>query len=397
MGVIMKNFEFSIPTAVYFGAGEVNRIPELAPKLGKKAMLLAAKDTMRALGFLDKVEGLLKTAGIEVLVSDDVSPNPRDKDINRQTEAFLKAGCDFTVGLGGGSAMDSAKAVAFLAAQGGGNIRDYLAGGSNPEMAGVKDALKCMVITTTAGTGSEVTPWWVITNTDDHEKPGTGNDSTIAEIAIIDPELMLTIPASITKGTGIDVLFHAMEAYIANTATPFTDLFCREAMKLVVENLGTAIEDGKNLEARSNMAWANTIAGIAIGEGKSSTVGIHALGHSIGGQTDAPHGMTMAAIGPAYMRKTWDADIERYAEVTRILGYAEEGMSDKELAAKSPEALIKTLEKFDCRVSMSDLGVTEAMIEPMTDSVFKTMSGCLDCSLKVLTRDDVVQLYKDSL
>lgn len=393
----MRNFEFSVPTAVYFGAGEVNRIPELAPALGKKAMLLAARDTMRALGFLAKVEELLKQGGIEVVVSDDVSPNPRDKDINRQTEVFLKEGCDFTVGLGGGSTMDSAKAVAFLAAQGGGNIRDYLAGGSNPEMAGVKDALKCMVITTTAGTGSETTPWWVITNTDDHEKPGTGNDSTIAEVAIVDPELMLTIPPSITRGTGIDVLFHAMEAYIANTATPFTDLFCKEAMKLVVENLGTAIEDGKNLEARSNMAWANTIAGIAIGEGKSSTVGIHALGHSIGGQTDAPHGMTMAAIGPAYMKKTWDADIQRYAEVTRILGYAEDGMSDKELAAKSPDALIKTLEKFGCRISMSDLGVTEAMIEPMTDSVFKTMAGCLDCSLKSLDRDDVIQLYKESL
>ena len=393
----MRTFEFSVPTAVYFGAGEVERVAELAPTLGKKAMLLAAEGTMRDLGFLTRVETLLKKGGVEVVISDDVKPNPRDKDINRQTETFLKEGCDFTVGLGGGSAMDTAKSVAFLAAQGGGNIRDYLAGGSNPEMNGVKDALKCMVITTTAGTGSETTPWWVITNTDDHEKPGTGNDTTIAEIAIVDPELMLTIPPSITRGTGIDVLFHAMEAYIANTATPFTDLFAKEAMKIVVEYLGTAIDDGKNLEARSKMAWANTIAGIAIGEGKSSTVGIHALGHSIGGQTDAPHGMTMAAIGPAYMKMTWDADIERYAEVTRLLGYAEEGMSEKELAAKSPEALEKTLEKFGCRISMTDLGVKESMIEPMTDSVFKTMVGCLDCSLKKLTREDVVKLYKESL
>ncbi len=393
----MKSFEFSVPTSVYFGAGEVERVAELAPALGKKAMLLAAEGTMRELGFLDRVEKLLKKGGITVVVSDDVKSNPRDKDINRQTEQFLKEGCDFTVGLGGGSAMDSAKAVSFLAAQGGGNIRDYLAGGANPEMKGCKDALRCMVITTTAGTGSETTPWWVITNTDDHEKPGTGNDSTIAEIAIVDPELMLTIPTSITKSTGIDVLFHAMEAFLANIATPFTDLLSREAMKIVVENLGIVIEDGNNLEARSQMAWANTIAGIAIGEGKSSTVGIHALGHSIGGQTDAPHGLTMAAIGPAYMRKTWDADIARYAEVTRILGYAESGMSDEKLAEKSAEALEKTLVKFGCRVSMKDLGVKEEMIEPMTDSVFKTMVGCLDCSLKALVREDVVQLYKDSL
>ncbi len=393
----MKSFEFGVPTAVYFGAGEVNRVEELAGTLGKKAMLLAADGTMRDLGFLKRVETLLKKGGVEVVVSDDVKPNPRDKDINRQTETFLKEGCDFTVGLGGGSAMDSAKAVAFLAAQGGGNILDYLAGGSNPGLEGVSDALKTMVITTTAGTGSETTPWWVITNTTDHEKPGTGNDSTIAEIAIVDPELMLTIPTSITRSTGVDVLFHAMESYIANTATPFTDIFSIEAMKIVVANLGTVIEDGKNLEARSQMAWANTIAGIAIGEGKSSTVGIHALGHSIGGQTDAPHGLTMASLGPAYMEMTWDADIERYANVTRILGYAKEGMSDKELARMSGEALKKTLEKFGCRVSMTDLGVKEEMIEAMTDSVFKTMINCLNCSLKEFNRDDVVKLYKASL
>lgn len=393
----MKNFEFSVPTSVYFGAGEVNRIPELAPKLGSRAMLLAAKDTMRSLGFLNKVKKLLEKGGISVVVSDDVVPNPRDTDINRQTEVFLKEKCDFTVGLGGGSAMDSAKAVAFLAAQGGGNIRDYLAGGVNPEMAGCKPALPKMVITTTAGTGSETTPWWVITNTEDHEKPGTGNPTTVAEIAIVDPELMLTIPKGITRSTGIDVLFHAMEAFLATTANPFTDVLAREAMKLTVENLGRVIEHGDDLEARTNMAWANTIAGITIGEGNSTTVGIHSLGHSIGGQTDAPHGLTMAAIGPAFMKKTWDADLPRYAEVTRLLGYAEEGMSEYDLAKYSPIALEKTLDKFGCHVTMKELGVTEDMIEPMTDSVFKTMIYGLSCSLKELDRDDVVQLYKESL
>ena len=204
-------------------------------------------------------------------------------------------------------------------------------------------------------------------------------------------------PQEVTRNTGIDVLFHAMEAFIANVATPFTDLFAREAIALVVENLGKVLENGQDMEARGRMAWANTIAGIAIGEGKSSTVAIHALGHSIGGQTDAPHGLTMAAVGPAYMAKTWDADIARYAEVTRLLGYAKPGLSDQELARRSPEAFAAILEKFGCRVHMRDLGVKEEMIEAMTDSAFKTMSGCLNCSLKPLSRADVVQMYKDSL
>lgn len=392
----MKVFEFSIPTRVLFGAGEVKRIKDTAPGLGKKAMLLAAKDTMKQTGILDKVAGLLKAAGVDVVVSDDVDPNPKDVDIDRQAQVFLKNRCDFAVGLGGGSSMDSAKAVAFLAAQGGGTILDYLAGGPNATLAGTKPAFPIMCITTTAGTGSETTPWWVITNTKHHEKPGTGNDSTMARVAIVDPELMVSLPREVTRNTGIDVLFHAMEAFIANVATPFTDLFAREAIRLVAENLGKAMENGKDLEARGRMAWANTIAGIAIGEGKSSTVGIHALGHSIGGQTDAPHGLTMAAVGPAYMAKTWDADIPRYAEVTRLLGYAAPGMSDEQLARASPDSLARTLEKFGCRVSMKDLGVKESMIEAMTDSAFKTMSGCLNCSLKTLSRADVVQLYKDS-
>ncbi len=393
----MKAFEFSIPTQVYFGSGEVNRIPELCCTLGKKAMLLAAKDTMRTLGFLDMVEELLRKGGVDVVVSDDVAPNPRDVDITRQAGIFLKEQCDFTVGLGGGSAMDSAKAVAFLAAQGGGSITDYLAGGPHADLAGTAPAFPIMVITTTAGTGSETTPWWVVTNTTDKEKPGTGNDSTAARVAIVDPQLMLSLPKEITRSTGIDVLFHAMESFIACTATPFTDLFAKEAMKLVVDNLGKVLEDGSDIEARTALAWANTIAGIAIGEGKSSTVGIHALGHSIGGQTDAPHGMTMAAIGPAYMRKTWDADIQRYAEVTRLLGYGEPGMDAEQLARMSPDALVWTLQKFGCTITMTDLGVKKDMIEAMTDSVFKTMKNCLDCSLKELSRGDVVGLYVDSL
>jgi alcohol dehydrogenase len=395
----MKPFEFSVPTRVFFGAGEVKRAGETAPQLGKRAMLLAAKSTMRQVGTLDRVEKILTGGGVAVVVSDDVDPNPKDFDIDRQTRVFLDNRCDFTVGLGGGSAMDSAKAVAFLAAQGGGTINDYLAGGPHSDLAApsLKSAFPVMCITTTAGTGSETTPWFVVTNTKHREKPGTGNDGTRPSVSIVDPELMLSLPRDVTRNTGIDVLFHAMESFIANVATPFTDLFSREAMRLVVENLGRAMENGGDLEARSRMAWANTIAGISIGEGKSSTVGIHALGHSVGGQTDAPHGLTMAAVGPAYMRATWDADAARYAEVTRILGYGKKGSSDEELARRSPEALERTLEKFGCRVTMADLGVKESMIEAMTDSAFKTMSGCLNCSLKPLSREHVVRLYRESL
>jgi alcohol dehydrogenase len=395
----MKNFAFSVPTNVFFGAGEVSRTGELAATLGKRAMLLAAKDTMRRFGILDTVERLLTEAGIEVITRDDVSPNPRDIDIDDQTRTFLENHCDLTIGLGGGSAMDTAKAVAFLAAQGGGTIRDYLAGGPHADLSApeIEPAYPIMVITTTAGTGSETTPWWVVTNTTDHEKPGTGNPSTAARYAIVDPQLMLTVPRTVTASTGIDVLFHAMEAYLATIATPFTDLLAQEAIRIVMANLGTVLDDGNDLEARSQMAWANTLAGIAIGEGGSGTVGIHALGHSIGGQTDAAHGLTMAAVGPAFMRRTWNADTHRYAHVTKMLGYEQGNLTEEQLAEHSADALEQVLERFSCHITMTDLGVTETMIEAMTDSVFKTMAGVLECSLTPLTREDVIAMYQASL
>lgn len=391
----MISFDFHVPTHVYFGAGSVQKVKDLARSLGKNALLLAARDSMRQSGALAKVEKLLREGGVQVVTLDDVDPNPTDAAINRQTAVFKKEKCDFTVGLGGGSSMDSAKAVAFLAANGD-DIREFLAGGKNPGLQGVRDAYPIMAITTTAGTGSETTPWWVVTNTSRHEKPGTGNDSTMAKVAIVDPELMLSVPPAVTRSTGIDVLFHAMEAFLAKTATPFTDLLCREAMAIAVKWLGKAIENGKDIEARSQMAFANTIAGIAIGEGKSSTVAIHSLGHSIGGQTNAAHGLTMAAVGPAYIRRSWKADIARYAEVARIFG-ADPSLPAETLAAKCADSLVAVLEKFGCRVTMRDLGVKESMIEAMTDSAFFSMKGCLDCSLVELSRDDVVRLYRESL
>ncbi len=394
----MRNFDFTMPTKFFVGAGQVNVLKDIAGQYGKKAMLCAAKDTMRQLGFLDRVADLLRQAGVEVAVIDDVEPNPKDIDIDRQTKYFIEQGCDFTVGLGGGSALDTAKALAFMAAQGNYSVRDFLAGGSKSDLSDVKQPYPVICITTTAGTGSEATKWFVVTDTVNHDKPGVGHDLLMPSVSIIDAELMMSMPPSVTRAVGIDVLFHAMEAYLAHPANAFTDMCALEALRLVVKYLGRAISDGKNdLEARENMAWANTLGGIVIGEGNSGTVAIHALGHSIGGQTGAAHGLTMCPLAVPYLKMTWDADIDRHAALTRVFGYGDDSMTKAQLAAMCPEAMQGVLEKFGCNVTMRDLGVTEAMIEPMTDSVFNTMAGVLNNSLKKLTREDVVKLYREAL
>ncbi len=394
----MKAFQFTMPTNFFVGCGQVNQLKNIAAQYGKKA-LVCADSMMRPLGFLDRVVNLLTEGGVEVAVVEDVKPNPCDVDIDRQVKYFVEQGCDFTVGLGGGSSLDTAKAIAFMAAQDpADSVRDYLAGGAKSDLADMKKPYPVICITTTAGTGSEATKWFVVTNTITHDKPGVGHDLCMPAVSIVDPDFMMSMPASVTRGCGIDVLFHAMEAYLAKPANALTDALALDAIRLVVKYLGRAIENGKeDVEAREYMAWANTLGGICIGAGNSGTVAIHALGHSVGGQTNAPHGLTMCPLAVPYLEKTWDADIERHATLTRYLGYGDDTMSQEELAAMCPKAMKGILQKFGCDITLKDLGVTEEMIEPMTDSVFTTMGGVLNNSLKTFTREDVVQLYKDAM
>jgi alcohol dehydrogenase len=394
----MNAFNFTMPTKFYVGPGQVDILKEIAPTYGRKAMICAAKDTMRALGFLDRVTALLEAAGVAVSIIDDVEPNPMDADIDRQTEIFMREGCDFTVGLGGGSALDTAKAISFLAAQNGNSVRDYLAGGDKSDLADVNDPFPIICIATTAGTGSEATKWFVVTDTASHDKPGVGHDLLMPSVSIVDPELMMSMPASVTRSCGIDVLFHAMEAYVATCANPFTDMLAEEALRLVMRYLDRAIRDGDtDAEARANMAWASMLGGVVIGEGNSGTVAIHALGHSVGGQTGAAHGLTMCPFAVPYLERTWHADIKKHAQLTRIFGFGKEGMSEEALAAQCPAAMKAVLKQFDCDIRMRDLGVREEMIEPMTDSVFRTMAGVLNNSLIHFERQDVVNLFEAAM
>ncbi len=394
----MKAFDFTMPTHFYIGCGQVNTLKDVAPQYGKKAMICAAKDTMRQFGFLQRVQGLLEEAGLSVAIIEDVEPNPKDVDIDRQVAIFKEQGCDMTVGLGGGSALDTAKAIAFMAAQEEGSVRDYLAGGSRSDLQDMKKPYPVFCITTTAGTGSEATKWFVVTDTRNHDKPGVGHDLLMPSVSIVDPELMMSMPASVTRGCGIDVLFHAMEAYVATCANAFTDMCALEAIRLVVQYLERAIENGENdLPAREGMAFANTLGGIVIGEGNSGTVAIHAFGHSVGGQTNAPHGLSMCPFAVPYLEKTWQADIARHANLTRAFGYAQPGMDDQTLACMCPKAMGDLLKRFGCDITLKDLGVTEDMIEPMTDSVFNTMAGVLNNSLVKFEREDVVEMFTKAM
>jgi alcohol dehydrogenase len=244
--------------------------------------------------------------------------------------------------------MDAAKAIAIAAANTT-SILDYLPGGTNPFMDGVRDALPIVTITTTAGTGSEVSHIAVVTDRTKHIKPGVLHQSLYPTVSVVDPNLTLTAPKGVTAATGIDVLFHALEAFLSRGANLYSDLLAVEALRLTVANLEIAFQDGSNLEARTKMAWACTLAGLSFDN--TNVTGIHGIGHCIGGHTDAAHGKTLAAIGPAFLGYTHSASPHRYARIAELLGASREDHTESELAAESGEILRRFLERFGLDIS----------------------------------------------
>ena len=391
----METFNLWLPTKIYFGPGSVARLPEAIAGLGKKALLLTYGDgSMRSTGTLDKVLDLLNQAGISVTVDEGVEPNPDSEYVDRLAQMARKEDYSFVIGLGGGSAIDAAKAVAIVSVNES-SVMEYLPGGKNPFMEGVRDALPIIAIPTTAGTGSEVTHIAVISDRKNHLKPGMVHPSLYPTVSIVDPELMLTAPKGVTASTGADVLFHALEGYISRGANPFTDLVAEEAIRLTVGNLEKVYRDGSDLDARTKMAWACTLAGIPLDQ--ANVVAIHALGHGISGHTNAAHGMTMAALGPAYLAYTYKASPERYAKLALMLGEPADGKSEMELAESSSAALRRFLAKVDLDITASSLGVTDEMVPSIAKEAFLILQPLMDCCLIEISEADAEEILRMSM
>lgn len=390
-GGIMKSFALDIPTKIYFGAGSLDNLKDIASGYGKKALLVTGRNSARKTGMLDRVVKLLKDGGVDCVVFDEVTPNPLATTVQQGADLVKSKGCDFVVGLGGGSPIDTSKAIALISCNPG-NIKDYMPGGSRAN-AKVNQALPIIAITTTAGTGTEINSFAVVTNPDNNEKPGIGFDCMYPAVGIVDPELMVTVPKNMTAATGLDVLFHSMESFLSRGANEFTDMAAKRSIELVVAYLEKAYNNGGDVQARSKMAWANTLAGTAIQN--AGTVAIHGMAHPISGHLDTTHGVALCAIGPAYLKYTWEADISRYATIARLLG--QPGQDEKSLAEQSSEALVNFLKRFDMDVSLSKLGVKEEMINQFAQDALKTMSGAIGASLKDLMFEDIVNIYKMSM
>jgi alcohol dehydrogenase len=352
----MINFAFSIPTSILFGSGVSRQAGALAKRLASVGEPEAESDALvivdpgvKTAPWLKDILGSLDAAGLHAHPFEAVKPNPRDEDVYAAAALLQDEGCDVVIAIGGGSTIDTAKGAALIAAYGG-VVRDYAGWEKVPG-----PTLPLVAIPTTAGSGSEVTSWAVITDTGSHTKLAIGDRHLAPSAALVDPALTLSLPPSLTAATGMDALTHSIEAFLSALASPVNDLLALESIRLVAANLRPAVADGQDLAAREGMLLASTLGGIAINN--ADVAGVHCLSEGMGSLYDAPHGLLNAILLPYFMAY-WESGCgERYAAIAAAFSGAAFGAEPRpEEAVAQVVALIQALKL----PSLVDIGVKPA-------------------------------------
>ncbi len=389
------DFKYFIPTRILFGAGTLNRLGN-EPLPGKKALIvISAGKSMRKNGYLDRVTSMLDKQNVGYVIFDKILPNPIKSHVMEAAELAKKEKCDFIIGLGGGSSIDSAKSIAVMA-KNPGDYWDYIGSGSGKGMPTANGALPVVAITTTAGTGTEADPWTVITREDTHEKIGFGNDHTFPVLSIVDPELMLTVPADLTAFQGFDTFFHASEGYIANVANPVGDVLALKSIELIAKYLPSAVKNGNDLEARTQVALANTLAGMV--ESLSSCTSEHSMEHALSAfHPNIPHGAGLIMLSESYHSFFLDKTPSRYVDMAKAMGENIDSHNSNDQAKAFITALLKLQKACGVdRLKMSEYGVKADEIPALAENSWHAMGGLFNVDPYKLSMDETVQIIKNA-
>ncbi len=385
------SFKWNLPTKVLFGPGMLKKLhKEKLP--GKKALLLISNGkSAKTNGTLATVEAELKEAGVEYVIFDKIQANPLEPTMMEGVMAARENSCDFVIGLGGGSVMDSATVIAAVAPQKEGRIWDYIFGGTGGGMKMKEKSLPYIAITTSAGTGSEVDCWGVVSNPETNEK--IGFMGAYPTLAVVDPETMLSVPPKFTAYQGFDALFHCLEGYISVAANEASAMVELEAVRNLAKYLPIAVKDGSNLEARTKVAFANTLGGYSMEF--STCTSEHAIEHALSGHhQELPHGAGLIMISKAYYEyfaQSGQID-DRLIDLAKALG--------KENASKAMDMVeaLSDLQKA-CGVDdlkMSDYGIKPEEFPMIAEDAKKTMGGLFKCDRVKLTDEGVIEILKKS-
>lgn len=344
---------FILNEVSYFGPGARKNLPEIIGRMGARKALVVTDPGLIKFGVTTLVTDVLDTAGIAYEVFSDVKPNPTVTNVRQGIDAYHKSGADFMIAVGGGSAIDTAKAIGIVV--------------NNPEFADIVSLEGCaptkhksvpvIALPTTAGTAAETTINYVIIDEAKQKKMVCVDPNDIPAVAVIDSELMYSLPHSLTAATGMDALTHAIEGYITKGAWAMSDMFEIEAIRMIARHLPVAVEHPTDVEARDGMAVAQYIAGMAF-----SNVGlglVHGMAHPMGSLFDVPHGVANALLLPTVMEYNMPACLDKYPEIARAMGVNTDGMSREEASQAACSAVKELAVRVGIPQHLSELGITK--------------------------------------
>lgn len=382
----MEIFKFMVPEII-FGRGTLKLVGESARRLGATRIFLVSDKGVLNSGWVDEAVKHIKKIGLDYQVWTELSENPKDYEIDHGKELYLESGCDAVVGLGGGSAIDAAKAVAILTTNEG-RIQDYVG------VEKIEKPLPPLIcVATTAGAAAEVTQFAIIVDSHRKVKMTIGSKSLVPDIAIIDPILLSTIDARLTANTGIDALTHAIEAYVSVAATPITDINALRAIKIMSTALRASVASRTNIEAKTQMAMASLLAGVAMSNAILGAV--HAMAHPLGGLLNLPHGEVNSILLPHVMRYNLIACMDRYADIARALGEKVDGMSTREAAERSIQAVEKLCQDIGAKKRLSEIGLQEEYILELSKAAAEDV--CLITNPRDATVEEIAEIYRAAL
>jgi alcohol dehydrogenase class IV len=389
--LIMKNFNYHQSTKILFGKGRINELADVVLSFGSRVLLVTTPASIPALQQqYDRVKTILTDRGINVSHYAEVIPNPTVETISNGAKMACSFDVDVIIGLGGGSSMDAAKAISVEATHPG-TSWDYLFY-KTPQPDG-KKLLPVIAVSTTSGTGSQLTQVAVITNTMERDKSALYNNILYPKVCIVDPDLMLSVPKFVTATTGFDVFCHAFESTINPGTGAYVDLMAWEAISIVAETLPDLLNNLDDPDKREKMAWADTLAGLCIANAGVTLP--HGMGMAIGGMyPNVAHGEALAIVYPAFTRFTWKHAINQFAAMARILNPELKKLPDNKAAEKSVDEVDKFLKKIGLWITLKEKGMPENEIDDLARQcmVLPDYKG----NPRVATESEMVDLVKQS-
>ena len=374
-------FSYYLPVNIEFGCGKVDQAGSFAKPYGKNALIVTGRSSAKKSGLYDRVAASLDAAGMTHLLFDKVTQNPLTTTAEEGAAYAKEHGCDVILAIGGGSVMDCAKAIAFLAVNSG-NINDYIFNRLTSDKA-----LPLILIPTTCGTGSEGNGFAVLTNPENGDKKSLRCNAIVPKVSIVDPECMMTMPKKVLASVGFDALCHCMEAYTSKIAQPFTDALCEYAMNLIAHNLVKVYRGEGDKRAWEKLTLASTIGGMVI-----NTAGVtlaHGMEHPASGLKDIVHGQGLAALTPAVIEASQKGSHFKFAKIARIFG---------EITAEDCAPAIRMLLKdLDLTCTLSDLGLEEKDIPWMAENCMKVSAAGVANNPVVFTEEEIAEIYRAAM